>query len=81
MTLRVILNNTKEGFYHKDIPCGDELLLIWFTLLNDILILLKVHSFAAMHEPENDRWFEFYLENEEVVVSKIRAETEIHVEE
>ena len=79
--IELIFNTTKEGFIDKDIPFSGEFLITWFNRLNEVLIQLKEHSFVEMKLPDSDSiWFEFKLENEEVIVSEIKAEKEIHIE-
>lgn len=79
--IELIFNNTKEGFIDKDIPFSGEFLITWFNRLNDVLIQLKESSFVEMELPDSDSiWFEFKLKNEEVLVSEIKAEKEMHIE-
>ncbi|MDS0526632.1 hypothetical protein NNC19_13150 [Clostridium sp. SHJSY1] len=79
--IELIFNNTKEGFVDKDIPFSGEFLITWFKRLNDALSQLKASSFVTIKIPDSDRiWFEFKLVNEEVLISKVRAEKEIHIE-
>ena len=80
--IRLIFNNTKEGFVDKDIPFSGEFLIAWFKRLNDVLIQLKTSSFVAIKLPDSDSiWLEFKLNNQEVLISSIKAEKEMHVKE
>jgi hypothetical protein len=79
--IQLIFNNTEEGFVDKDIPYSGEFLITWFKRLNDVLIQLKEYAFVAMKLPDSDNiWLEFKLNNEEVLISEIKAEKEIHLE-
>ncbi len=79
--IQLIFNETVEGFVDKEIPYDGEFLLVWFILLNDVLIYLNVDCFVTIHLPDtNNIWFEFELKNGEVVVSKIRAEKQKHIQ-
>lgn len=78
--IQLIFNKVEEGFIDKDIPYEGEFLITWFKLLNDVLIQLKGTQFVAMNLPDRDNvWLEFNLKNEEVIVSKIKAEKEMHI--
>ena len=80
--IELIFNNRKEGFVDKDIPFSGEFLITWLKRLNDVLIQLKISQFVAMELPDSDSiWFEFQLDNEEVLISEIRSEKEIDIEE
>lgn len=79
--IELIFNNRKEGFVDKDIPLSGEFLITWFKRLNDALIQLKISSFVAIEIPDSDSiWLEFKLDNEEVLISEIRAEKEMNIE-
>ncbi|WP_291584083.1 hypothetical protein [Clostridium sp. UBA6640] len=79
--IQLIFNNTKEGFVDKDIPFSGEFLITWFKRLNDALIQLKESSFVAIELSDSDSiWLEFKLNNEEVLISEIKAEKEMHIE-
>ncbi|TYQ14542.1 UNVERIFIED_CONTAM: hypothetical protein Cloal_0884 [Acetivibrio alkalicellulosi] len=78
--IQLVFNKTIEGFVDNDIPSSSEFLITWFKLLNDVLIQLKAHSFVTINLPASDSiWLEFDLNNEEVVVSQIKAEKELYV--
>ncbi|MBW6411918.1 hypothetical protein [Clostridium weizhouense] len=79
--IQLIFNNTKEGFVDKDIPFSGEFLITWFKRLNDAIIQLKESSFVAIEQPDSDNiWLEFELNNNEVLISQIKAEKEMHID-
>ncbi|MFC4775745.1 hypothetical protein ACFO9Q_03005 [Paenibacillus sp. GCM10023252] len=52
------------GFYHEEVPFGNELILLWFKRLNEVVFLLKTHNYIAMNVIENNNWIEFIKEDD-----------------
>lgn len=53
-------NGNTEGEVNDCIPFGDELLIEWYTCLNNIVNILKSNEYAAFEVPDTDGiWLEF----------------------
>jgi hypothetical protein len=50
-------NGNKYGLCHEEVPFGNELLLFWFGLLNNVIFRLEKSSYVAMNIPETSDWF------------------------
>jgi hypothetical protein len=74
---QLVFNNNVDGFVDKDIPYDGEFLIIWFRLLNDVLMYLKMYKFATIYEPDTDDiWLEFNYNDSsnQIKVKQIRVE-------
>lgn len=80
--LELTFNNSKDGFVDNEIPYSGEPLITWFSRLNEVLFQLMENSFIEMELPASyDMWYEFKIENEDVLVSEVRVEDEDYIEE
>ncbi|WP_219834740.1 hypothetical protein [Paenibacillus sp. R14(2021)] len=55
-------NGNVEGYFHKDVPFGNELVLHWFRRLTEAVVRLQDSNYIAMNVVENNNWIEFHRE-------------------
>lgn len=79
--MRLVFNDKEIGFVDKEIPYDGELLLTWFQKLNEVIIQLRASDFITMWLPDSTNiWLEFKSISKIILISKIRAEAENHIE-
>lgn len=80
--IQLICNDKKIGFVDKEIPYEGEFLLIWLQRLNEVIIHLNSNSFVTMSIPDSANiWLEFKAIDNMILITKIRAKKEMHVQE
>jgi len=61
---KITFNSVEEGFIDSDVPYEGELLIEWFTRLNQALINLYRDNFVTFAEPDSGIiWYEFELKD------------------
>ncbi|MDQ0062464.1 hypothetical protein [Paenibacillus harenae] len=60
------------GFYDKETQIGNELILLWFIRLNEVLDLLENKPYVAMNIVENNDWIEYIKEGDVLKVNYIQ---------
>lgn len=64
-------NENTIGFFHKDVPFGNEILLHWFNRLNEVVCSLQDSKYVAMNQVENNNWVEFVREESRLKINLI----------
>lgn len=78
--IQLTCNDKKIGFVNKEVSYAGELLITWFQKLNEVIIQLRTNEFVTMWIPDSaDIWLEFLAIKKIIVVSQIKAETEMHI--
>lgn len=79
--IKLVFNESVEGFIDKEIPYCGEFLIMWFKLLNDSLLYLNLYGFATIKWIGSDSiWLEFKMEENTIVARKINAERQGQIE-
>lgn len=63
--IELIFDDRSVGFYHDEVPFGNELIFHWFCRLNEVLEILESRDsshYIAMNIMGSDQWIEFVNE-------------------
>ncbi|ARF70108.1 hypothetical protein B7C51_23060 [Paenibacillus larvae subsp. pulvifaciens] len=65
-------NGNIVGFFHEDVPFGNEMILLWFKRLHETLFRLRNSDYIAMNVVGNNNWIELFKNDSFLKVNLIR---------
>jgi hypothetical protein len=72
----IVFEKIRFGYVNKDIPFGNELILLWFKILNKAIIELNHNRYAIFIVPDTPYWLEMDMRDDKIFITKLESEVE-----
>ena len=72
----IVFEKIRVGYVHKDIPFGNELILLWFKILNKAVIELNHNRYAIFIVPDTPYWLEMDMRDDKILITTLESKVE-----